>query len=264
MHIYTFAHLQIRTFPLSIFPFQFSITMTLEIAVFNIESALLAAKAGADRIELCENPYDGGTTPSYGTLKTVIEKISIPVFPIIRPRGGDFLYSDDEFEVIKKDVQLVKELGFKGFVVGLLNRDGSIDVKRTSILTQLASSLDVTFHRAFDRAKDPLQSLEDIISTGCKRILTSGQMPNAFDNKELIKQLNQQAAGRIIIMPGSGVRSNNIKELAAYTGVQELHSSARKVVASEMSFTCTSMQETLENMIVDEEEIKKMKENIAS
>ncbi len=256
LHIYTFAysHIRLVNCQLSIINY-----MKLEIAVFNIGSALLAAKAGADRIELCENPHDGGTTPSYGTLKTVIEKISIPVFPIIRPRGGDFLYSDDEFEVIKKDVQLVKELGFKGFVVGLLNQDGSIDVARTAILTELAGSLEVTFHRAFDRAKDPLLSMEDIIRTGCKRILTSGQVPNAFDNKELIKQLNEQAAGRIIIMPGSGVRSNNIKELADYTGVQELHSSARKLVPSDMSFTCESMRESLDNMIVDEDEIKKMK-----
>ena len=183
----------------------------LEIAVFNIQSALLAAAAGAHRLELCENPYDGGTTPSYGTLKTVREKISIPVFPIIRPRGGDFLYSDAEYEVICKDVQLCKELGFDGVVIGLLHADGSIDKERTKKLVDLAYPLEVTFHRAFDRAAHPLQALEDIIACGCNRILTSGQVPNAWDGRELIKQLVEKADDRIIIMPGSGVRSSNIK-----------------------------------------------------
>ncbi len=233
--------------------------MTLEIAVFNIQSAIMAAAAGADRLELCENPYDGGTTPSYGTLKTVREKVSIPVFPIVRPRGGDFLYTADEFEVIKKDILLVKEMGFQGLVTGLLKKDGSIDVERTAILTELAFPMEVTFHRAFDRAKDPLQSLEDIITCGCKRILTSGQVPNANDNKELVRQLHLQAANRIIIMPGSGIRSQNIRQMAEYTGVKELHSSARKSVPSAMEFNCLTMKETLENILVDEDEIKLMK-----
>lgn len=237
--------------------------MLLEIAVFNIQSAILAASAGADRIELCENPFDGGTTPSYGTLKTVREKINIPVFPIIRPRGGDFLYSDEEFEVMKKDIQLCKDLGFEGVVTGLLSKDGSIDIYRTSKLVQLAYPLEVTFHRAFDRAKDPLQSLEDVIKCNCQRILTSGQVPNAFDGRELIKQLVQLANERIIIMPGSGVRSNNIAQLAEFTGVEELHSSARKTFASFMEFTQNSMKETLENLLVDIEEVKLMKTNIS-
>lgn len=236
--------------------------MILEIAVFNIHSAINAAKAGADRIELCENPFDGGTSPSYGTLKTIREKISIPVFPIIRPRGGDFLYSDEEFEVMKKDIQLCKELGFEGLVTGLLLKDGTIDIVRTSKLVKLAYPLEVTFHRAFDRAKDPLKSLEDIIKCGCQRILTSGQVPNAFDGKELIRQLVNQSAERIVIMPGSGVRSNNINEIASYTGATELHSSARKNIASPMEFKSTSMQETLENISIDPAEITLMKTNI--
>jgi len=236
--------------------------MILEIAVFNINSAIIAANAGADRIELCENPFDGGTTPSYGTLKTVREKVSLPVFPIIRPRGGDFLYNKEEFEVIKKDIKLCKELGFEGLVTGLLLIDGSIDIKRTSQLVELAYPLEITFHRAFDRTKDPLKSLEDIIKCGCQRILTSGQVPNAFEGKELIKRLIDQSAERIIIMPGSGVRSNNIKELASYTGANELHSSARKNIASAMEFKQSSMQETLENISVDFSEITHMKTNV--
>ena len=232
----------------------------LEIAVFNIQSAIIASNAGADRIELCENPIEGGTTPSYGTLKTAREKINIPVFPIIRPRGGDFLYSDEEFEVMKKDILLIKQSGFEGVVIGLLKKDGTIDINRTTKLVESAFPMEVTFHRAFDRATEPLQALEDIISCGCQRILTSGQVRNAFYGKELIKQLIQQADERIIIMPGSGVRSNNINELAVYTNAQEFHSSARKIVPSQMEFIQKSMQEKLENIFVDVEEIKMMKE----
>jgi len=232
----------------------------LEIAVFNISSALTAAKAGADRIELCENPTDGGTTPSFGTLKIVREKINISIYPIIRPRGGDFLYADEEFEVMKKDLQLIKDLGFEGIVIGLLKKDGTVDTLRTGKLVESAYPMEITFHRAFDRAADPLHALEEIIACGCQRILTSGQVPNAIDGKELIKQLIQQADERIIIMPGSGVRSNNITELAAYTNAQEFHSSARKIIPSQMRFIQKSMKENVENIFVDIEEIKMIKE----
>lgn len=233
--------------------------MILEIAVFNLQSAILAAKAGAHRIELCENAYDGGTTPSYGNLKIVREKISVPVFPIIRARGGDFFYSDDEFAVMKKDVELCKQLGFEGIVIGLLNKDASVNIERTKRLVDAAYPMEVTFHRAFDRTKDAFKSLEDIIDCCCQRILTSGQVANAFYGKDLIKKLIEQADDRIIIMPGSGIRSNNIKELADYTGAVEMHSSARKNVNSEMEFVNENIQENLNNISVDEEEIKNMK-----
>lgn len=234
--------------------------MLLEIAVFNIQSAIAAANAGADRIELCENPFDGGTTPSYGTLQMVRKHVSIPVFPIIRPRGGDFCFADDEFEVMKEDVLLCKRTGFEGVVTGLLNTDGSIDEERTAQLVELAYPMDVTFHRAFDRARDPYDSLETIIDCGCQRILTSGQVPDANKGKDLIAQLVRQANERIVIMPGSGVRSKNIAALAQYTGVQELHSSARKMERSPMRFVVAGMNETLENITVDTSEIKMMKE----
>ena len=232
----------------------------LEIAVFNIESAFAAANAGADRLELCENPYDGGTTPSYGFLKNVAENISIPVFPIIRPRGGDFLYSQAEFKQICYDIELCKDLGFKGVVSGLLLADGTIDHKRTSALVTLAGSMQFTFHRAFDRAVHPLQALETIIETGAHRILTSGQVPNAFDGKEMIQQLVLQSNDRIIIMPGSGVRSNNIKALQTFTGAKELHSSARVNIPSRMQFHQISMLEQLINTEIDTQEIKSMKQ----
>lgn len=235
----------------------------LEIAVFNIQSALVAQAAGADRIELCENPYDGGTTPSYGTLKTVTEKITVPVFPIIRPRGGDFLYTDEEFEVMQKDLLLCKQLGFQGAVLGLLNADGAIDTERTKRLVDLAYPLEITFHRAFDRARDPLDSMEAIISAGCSRILTSGQKPNVGDALERIRQLVQQADDRIIILPGSGVRSGNLRSVME-TGAEEFHSSARKEIASAMLFTVGTMNETLNNISVDKEEIIRMKSILRS
>lgn len=235
-------------------------TKTLEIAVFNIGSALLAAESGADRLELCENPYDGGTTPSFGFLKNVSECISIPVFPIIRPRGGDFLYSEAEFKQICYDIELCKDLGFKGVVSGLLLANGTIDYKRTAKIVALAGNMQFTFHRAFDRAINPLQALEVVIETGAKRILTSGQVPNALDGKELIRELVQQSNNRIIIMPGSGVRTNNIKALQAFTGAQEWHSSARQNIVSAMQYHPDSMKEEISNITVDPLEIKAMKD----
>jgi copper homeostasis protein len=235
----------------------------LEIAVFNIDSAIQAAQAGADRLELCENPQDGGTTPSYGFMKTVRELVTIPIVPIIRPHGGDFLYSESAYRVMQKDIALAKELGFEGVVLGLLNADGCIDADRTAKLVELAYPMEVTFHRAFDRCNQPLEALETIIQTGCSRILSSGQQPNAFDAKELIQQLVQQASDRIIIMPGSGVRASNIQALANFTGAQELHSSARKLVPSSMDFVVDAMQESLQNCLVDSDEIQLMKQFLA-
>jgi copper homeostasis protein len=230
----------------------------LEIAVFNIEAALEAIEAGADRIEFCENPSEGGTTPSYGSLSRMIQLTAQPVFPIIRPRGGDFLYTDEEFEVIKSDLLLIKDLGYAGAVIGMLKEDGSIDVNRTAELVSMAGHMEITFHRAFDRCKDPLKGLEDIIQTGCKRILTSGQVPNAGDALPLIKKLVDQANERIIIMPGSGVRASNIQVITNTTGVKEIHSSARKALSTKMYFNQPTMQENMQVMGVDTHEIKSM------
>ncbi len=235
----------------------------LEIAVFNIESALLAASSGADRLELCENPLEGGTTPSYGFLKHIVGQISIPVFPIIRPRGGDFLYSDAEFKQICYDIELCKDLGFKGVVSGVLLPNGKVDYKRTKEMVLLAGDMQFTFHRAFDRTIDPIEALATIIESGAHRILTSGQVPNAFDGKDLIKQLIEVAENNIIIMPGSGVRASNIKDLQAFTGAKELHSSARISVNSLMEYQPISMNENMKNTQVDAAEIKVMKTQIS-
>jgi len=228
---------------------------TLEVIAFNIESCNLAQANGVSRIELCDNQADGGTTPSYGFIKAARAILSIELYPIIRPRGGDFLYSDAEFDIIKSDVTLCKELGCDGVVIGLLNADGTVDKERTKILTSLAYPMGVTFHRAFDRTKNMFEALEDIIECGCERILTSGQKPTAFDGMENIKALIQKADHRIIIMPGSGVNSKNIVEIAQYTGATEFHSSARIFIESKMQFSQSSMNEHLTSVNLNADEV---------
>jgi len=238
--------------------------LPLEICVFNTATAIAAAEAGADRIELCENYANGGTTPSYGYLKTTREKVSIPIFPMIRPRGGDYFHRPEEIDIIAKDITLCKELGFEGVVFGLLNRDGSVDKENTARLVELAYPLDVTFHRAFDRCKNPLEALETIIQCGCTRILTSGQHPKAPDGKELIKQLVELADDRMIIMPGSGINSSNLAAMMAFTGAKEFHTSARIMRPSLTEFMNPLIPEDFSQDFTDADEIKKLKEILSS
>ena len=208
----------------------------LEICCYSVESAILAEQAGADRIELCENFSEGGTTPSYATIKIAVKKLQIPVNVIVRPRGGDFLYSDIEYELIKEDVKKSKELGVNSIVVGFLNSDGSIDTQKTKEIIDLAKPMEVTFHRAFDRCKNPFEALEQLIEMGVKRILTSGQRNIASEGIQLLKQLVEKAQGRIVIMPGSGVNDKNISKLISETKAVEYHSSAKTFVPSRMVF----------------------------
>jgi len=237
---------------------------TLEVIGFTIESCILAQAAGAHRIELCDNPGEGGTTPSYGFIKAAREVLKIELYPIIRPRGGDFLYSDAEYEVMKADVQICKELGCDGVVIGILNADGTVDKMRCRELVQLAYPMGVTFHRAFDRVKDAAQALEDVIEIGCERILTSGLVPTALDGAETLAALIKQADERIVIMPGSGVRSDNIIELAKRTAAVEFHTSARINISSKMDYTNEGMKEKLQSVSLDEEEVKKIIANLKS
>jgi copper homeostasis protein len=236
----------------------------LETIAFNIESCHIAQAAGAHRIELCDNPGEGGTTPSYGFIKAARKILSIDLFPIIRPRGGDFLYSDNEFEIMKADVQICKDLGCDGVVIGLLNEDATIDKRRTAVLVNLAYPMSVTFHRAFDRVTEPEKALEDVIETGCERILSSGFYPTAAEGAENLKKLVGLADKRIIIMPGSGVRSENIISLAESTGAVEFHSSARKNESSQMKVFNAFMNEELKTVSADGEEIKAMIEKLSS
>ena len=230
----------------------------LEICSFDLLSALIAQEAGAHRIELCAGPAEGGTTPGPGLIRAARERIHIDIYPIIRPRGGDFLYTEEEFDIMMKEVTYCKQAGCNGVVVGILHADGSIDKIRTSRLVEMAYPLGVTFHRAFDWAANPFEALEDIISVGCERILTSGQRPTAPEGAELINELVRQADDRIIIMPGSGVRADNIIALAEKTDASEFHTSARTNAPSLMEFINTSMKDDQSAVRADREEIEKI------
>ena len=219
----------------------------IEIATSDFLTTKSAVEGGADRIELCANLAEGGTTPSYAHIKKCREAFDIVLFPIIRPRGGDFLYTKDEFEIMKNDIKLCKELGCEGIVIGLLNMDGTIDMTRTSELIEPAYPLEVTFHRAFDRCKDPFAALEELIEIGCQRILTSGQKPTVSEGVDLIAELNKKADDRIIILPGSGVRKDNIKMLAEKIGCLEFHSSLRGKAKSPMQFIHPAFADSAES-----------------
>jgi copper homeostasis protein len=208
----------------------------IEVATSDFSTTASAVEGGADRIELCGNLAEGGTTPSYGTIRQCREAFSVLLYPIIRPRGGDFLYSAAEFEIMLQDVKICRELGCDGVVIGMLNPDGSIATEDCKRLVDAAYPMGVTFHRAFDRCRDPFEALEQITEIGCERILTSGQRAAAPDGVDLINRLNQTADKRIVIMPGSGVRAENIKMLASKTGCHEFHSSLRGKLASAMEY----------------------------
>ncbi|HEY5462654.1 MAG TPA: copper homeostasis protein CutC [Hanamia sp.] len=235
-------------------------THKLEIIGFNIESCITAQEAGANRIELCANPREGGTTPSYAFIKAAREKLHIDLYVMIRPRGGDFLFSNDEFEMMKNDIAISKQMGCDGIVTGILTKDGKIDKKKCKELIDLAYPLEATFHRAFDRVANPQEALEDIIDLGFERILTSGLKPKVIEAVHLLSQLIQQASERIIIMPGSGVNAENIISIAESTGAKEFHSSASNLIESKMEFTNADLKETLNYVAVNKEEVKKMVE----
>ncbi|MEN8120832.1 MAG: copper homeostasis protein CutC [Bacteroidota bacterium] len=209
---------------------------TIEVSAYSVQWAIDAQKAGANRVELCDNIYEGGTTPSLASIELARKHLDIELYVIIRPRGGDFLYSDIEFETMKRDIELAKNAGVDGLVFGILNIDGSIDAKRTKELVELSKPKKVTFHRAFDVAKDPFKALEDIISCGCDRILTSGQKNIAPYALPLLSELVKKAGNRISIMPGSGVNENNILKIKDETGAQEFHLSGKKTVKTKMNY----------------------------
>jgi copper homeostasis protein len=208
----------------------------LEICANSVASCIAAQEGGASRIEFCDNLLEGGTTPSYANIVLARQKVEIDLYPIIRPRGGDFLYDDLEFAIMEKDVAICKQIGCNGIVIGLLTADGRVDVARTKRLVDQAWPMGVTFHRAFDMTENPLQALKDIIETGCERILTSGQRNTAVEGADLLKKLVQLAEGEIIIMPGAGIRANNIEQLVKETGATEFHTTARSYIESGMIY----------------------------
>ena len=232
--------------------------MLLEVCAFNVQSCIIAERVGAKRAELCDNPIEGGTTPSYGAIRLAREKISIDLYPIIRPQAGYYFYSEDEFAIMKYDILLCKQLGCNGISIGVQKQNGEIDTDRMSRIVEWAYPMGVTCNRAFDSTPDPLKALEDLISCGCERVLTSGQKTAAPDGAGLLAQLVQQADGRIIIMPGAGVRSSNIEKLAKETGATEFHTSARISVRDAMQHQNPAISDTGNIFLANEEELAKI------
>ncbi len=210
--------------------------ITVEICVDSVESAVAAQAGGADRVELCDNLMEGGTTPSAGAIEVARKLLDIKLHVIIRPRGGDFLYSDTEFEIMKRDIAAAKTLGVDGVVIGILEANGDIDTKRTAELIELARPMSVTFHRAFDVCRDPFKAVDELAAIGVDRILTSGQEATAIEGIDTLADLIKHAGERITIMACGNLNERNIKKVIDAAGVSEVHFTAFGEVASEMQF----------------------------
>ena len=198
--------------------------MIIEVCAESYEYALKAEKAGADRIELCKDLHLDGLTPDYESAKKTIDSLNIPVYILIRPIEGDFIYSNEEFELMKRDIIKFKEMGCKGIVSGVLNDDNSIDIERTKELVELSRPLEFTFHRAFDLVSDPFEEIENLIEIGVTRILTSGQKHKAIEGLELLEEFKNISKNRILIMPGSGISNMNFMKFNSFN---EIHGSFR-------------------------------------
>ncbi len=210
--------------------------MIFEACVDSVESALAAVTGGAGRLELCDNLVEGGTTPSAGMIDLCRERVLVPLFVLIRPRGGDFVYSADERAVMLRDILLCREAGVDGVVVGAMRPDGTVDADAMRPLVEAAHPMEVTFHRAFDSCRDPRVALETLIELGVDRVLTSGQARNALEGAAMIAQLVEQAAGRIEIMAGGRVNETNVAEIVDATGVEEVHARVMTAVPSVMTW----------------------------
>jgi copper homeostasis protein len=243
--------------------------MLLEIACFSLEAAILAEESGADRIELCAGPLEGGITPSFSMISLARNILKIPIHVMVRPREGDFLYSRRELKSIEYDIEMIKDTGAEGIVLGLLKSDGTIDTENLARMVKIAEPMNVTFHRAFDLSRDPVNSLNEIISAGAARILTSGHKQTAPEGMELIARLIQLAEGKIVVMPGSGVNAANINELCRRTNATEIHASARRLVEGGMSYLNSEVNlhagsAIKDNSVLlpDPEQIAKMKKEL--
>jgi len=235
----------------------------LEVCANSFESAFAAQNGGAKRVELCDNLAEGGTTPSYAQIALSKRKLKIEIWPIIRPRGGDFLYTDIEFDLIKEDINTCKSLNCDGVVIGILKADGSIDKVRCATLIELAKPMPVAFHRAFDMSNNMEKALEDLIDLGIVRVLSSGGSSSAIQGAEILSKLVKQANGRITIMPGAGINEHNILELIAKTGATEFHASAKEFVPSKMEYRNTetkmgSIEDEYQYELTSVEKVKKL------
>lgn len=241
--------------------------MMLEVCVDSYTSILAAKNAGANRIELCSALNIGGLTPSYGLMKKAKEVEDIEIFVMIRPRSGDFLYDDNEFETMKNDINIVKQMGFDGIVTGILLRDGRIDIDRMSELVKIAYPLNVVFHRAFDNAKNPIEDIPKLIEMGVCRILTSGQRANALEGANYIAKIQEKFGDSITIMPGCGVNANNIEQIYKVTKCTHYHLSGKVNIGSQMEYReCIKRMNTPKSEFVveraDYDLIKKAREII--
>lgn len=210
--------------------------LVFEVCVDSVESAVAAERGGADRVELCDNLLEGGTTPSGGAVEAARALLSLKLHAMIRPRGGDFCYSPVELDVMRRDVELAKRLGADGVVFGLLTEDAAVDLERTRALVELARPLSVTFHRAFDMTREPFRALEDLVALGVDRVLTSGQEASVVEGLDLVAELVRRAGDRIVVMPGGGLRERNIAKVVAATGARELHVTGFATVESPIRY----------------------------
>ncbi len=223
--------------------------VTVEVCANSVQSAIEAEKGGAVRVELCSNLLDGGTTPAKSQIELTRSHIKIDLNVIIRPRGGDFLYDNLDFESMKRDIRLCGELKCDGVVIGLLDEFGNIDIERNAELIELAKKygMSVTFHRAFDRVRDLYSALEDVITLGCDRILTSGGYQTAFEGRDVLRKLVDLSNNRIIIMAGAGVKESNVQELVHSTGVQEIHGTFQDLRQGKMVYNSPNFPDNYNN-----------------
>jgi copper homeostasis protein len=240
-------------------------TPLLEIAANSVASALAAQEGGAGRVELCASLELGGLTPSYATIAIARERLLIPLYVLIRPRSGDFLYNELELETMRRDIEACTRLGCDGVVIGALDADGNIALNACRDLIYAARGLGVTFHRAFDLARDPAHALEDLIALGCERVLTSGQCSTAIGGAAQIRALVGHAGNRIVVMPGAGIDAGNIAALYVATGATELHASAKRALPSAMRYQPSRLAEMRGGETrSDREEIRRMVQALAA
>lgn len=230
--------------------------LELEICVDTVHSAIAAERGGAQRVELCAALSEGGLTPSAGLIELTRKHIGIDLHVLIRPRRGDFLYSKPELEMMKKDIEMARKLGADGVVLGVLKKDGGVDVARTRALLAQAGPLSVTFHRAFDMTPDPFQALEELKKIGVDRLLTSGQQKTAIAGAGLIRELVKAAGEELIVMPGGGINDENIGELLKRTGASAYHASARSRLESKMEFRNQNLSMAAELPLLEYEKLE--------
>jgi copper homeostasis protein len=247
--------------------------ITVEVCVDSVASAIAAERGGAHRVELCSSLIEGGVTPSAGMIAAVRGAVSNGLHVMIRPRGSDFCYSEDEFQVMRRDVIMAKQLGANGVVFGILDLDGRVDTRRTAELARLAVPLAVTFHRAFDVSRDLFESLEKLPTAGVHRVLTSGGRNTAVEGAETLARLVASAAEKIVVMAGGGIRDHNVALLIARTGVREIHAGLRSVVPSPMRYKNSEVMLRMagagqsrdnEHFVVDERDVRSLLEAVVN